>query len=138
MMQLVQELGRTAFHIVNGMPSPSFVTLSTLRRFEGLLLDIQEDRQASALLRSLVPEQDPTPHDVARGLADLVPLRFQLRGDQSFRPFSRGSALAFIAARRHEALVEGLQGLAEPLSLAGAEYMVHYLRGQDGVVVGHL
>lgn len=138
MMQLVQKLGRTAFHIVNGVPSPSFVTLSTLRRFEGLLLDIQEDKEATALLRSLVPEQDPTPQDVARGLADLVPLRLQLRGDESFRPFSRGSALAFIAARRDEALVEGLQGLAEPLSLAGAEYMVRYLRGQDGVVVGHL
>lgn len=138
MMQLVQKLGRTAFHIVNGVPSPSFVTLSTLRRFEGLLLDIQEDKEATALLRSLVPEQDPTPQDVARGLADLVPLRLQLRGDESFRPFSRGSALAFIAARRDEALVEGLRGLAEPLSLAGAEYMVHYLRGQDGVVVGHL
>ena len=138
MRQLVQELGRTAFHIVNGMPTPSFLRLNTLRRFERLLLAIQEDRVASSLLRSKVPEPEPTPHDVARRLADLVPLRFQLREDESFRPFSRGSALAFIASRRDEARLEGLQGVAMPLSLAGVDYMVHYMRGQDGVTVGHL
>ncbi|ARW11915.1 hypothetical protein [Acetobacter ascendens] len=138
MSALVRQLGRTAFHIVNGTRVPGFARHSTLGRFEGLLLDIQEDPEACALFRSLVPEHDPTPHDVARGLADLVPLRFQLREDDAFRLFSRSGALAFIAARRDEARIEGLQGLAAPLSIAGADYMVHYMRGWDGRTVGHL
>ncbi|GCD76321.1 hypothetical protein NBRC3299_2613 [Acetobacter pasteurianus NBRC 3299] len=138
MSALVRQLGRTAFHIVNGTRVPGFARHNTLGRFEGLLLDIQEDPEACALFRSLVPEHDPTPHDVARGLADLVPLRFQLREDDAFRLFSRSGALAFIAARRDEARIEGLQGLAAPLSIAGADYMVHYMRGWDGRTVGHL
>ncbi|MGD7071012.1 hypothetical protein [Acetobacter sp. AAB5] len=88
--------------------------------------------------KHLVPEHNPTPHDVARGLADLVPLRFQLREDDAFRLFSRSGALACIAARRDEARIEGLQGLAAPLSIAGADYMMHYMRGRDGRTVGHL
>lgn len=83
MSALVRQLGRTAFHIVNGTRVPGFARHNTLGRFEGLLLDIQEDPEACALFRSLVPEHDPTPHDVARGLADLVPLRFQLREDDA-------------------------------------------------------
>lgn len=142
MSALVRQLGRTAFHIVNGTRVPGFARHNTLGRFEGLLLDIQEDPEACALFRSLVPEHDPTPHDVARGLADLVPLRFQLREDDAFRLFSRSGALAFIAARRDKARIEGLQGLAAPLSIAGADYMVHYMVhymcGRDGRTVGHL
>lgn len=138
MSALVRQLGRTAFHIVNGTRVPGFARHNTLGRFEGLLLDIQEDPEACALFRSLVPEHDPTPHDVARGLADLVPLRFQLREDDAFRLFSRSGALACIAARRDEARIEGLQGLAAPLSIAGADYMMHYMRGRDGRTVGHL
>lgn len=138
MSALVRQLGRTAFHIVNGTRVPGFARHNTLGRFERLLLDIQEDPEACALFRSLVPEHNPTPHDVARGLADLVPLRFQLREDDAFRLFSRSGALAFIAARRDEARIEGLQGLAAPLSIAGADYMVHYMRGRDGRTIGHL
>ncbi|GBR54532.1 hypothetical protein AA11825_2706 [Acetobacter pomorum DSM 11825] len=105
MSALVRQLGRTAFHIVNGTRVPGFARHNTLGRFERLL-DIQEDPEAFALFRSLVPEHNPTPHDVARGLADLVPLRFQLREDDAFRLFSRSGALAFIAARRDEARID--------------------------------
>jgi len=131
-------LGQAAFAVLTGKTHTGYDAGDPLLDYERQLDAVIDDAASRVLLRARVPEIEPTVRDVARGLGVYVPLSDQLRRDHIFRTFTRERALAFIERRREEADRAGLEALAMPLRISGADYIVHYHRRDGGETVGHL
>ncbi|WP_051625853.1 hypothetical protein [Kozakia baliensis] len=135
---LLVQLGRAAFAVLTGKTHPDHGGGDPLAHYTARLDAVRNDDEARAFLRRRVPEIEPSVRDVGRGLAGFVPLHEQLRRDHVFRAFTRERALTFIDHHRDEADGIGLDALAMPLGISGADYIVHYHRKDSGETVGHL